>query len=126
MGDFLGLARLALEEALREKNEMKRQLDGMQGELDRARGLESTMTSALTLAQKAADELKAGAHQQAEAILREAEQAAVKLAVQAESEAQEFRTQISILQATRDRFETEFRAVLAGYIEWLDRQRSAA
>ena len=121
---FLQSAREALEEALREKSELKRQLDAMQEHVDRVRALEASMTGALTLAQKAADKLKAGAHQQAKMILREAEQTGVKIAVQAENDAQKFRMEIALLQSTKDRFESEFRSVLVSYIEWLDRHKS--
>lgn len=114
----------ALETALKEKCELQRKVETLQEEVDRVRKIESTMTEALTLAQRSADEHKANAHRQAEMILSEAEQARVRLTVEAQREAERYRADAALVQATRDRFETEFRAMLASYAEWLDRRKS--
>lgn len=122
--EFVKLASESLELALREKSELQRRVNTLQEEVDRVRRIETTMTEALTLAQKSADEVRAAAHKQAEAILQEAEQARVKMTVDAQKEAEKYRADVELLQATRDRFEAEFRAVLNVYEELLDRRKS--
>lgn len=114
----------ALEEALKQKSDMQHQIDGLQAEVDRVRKIETAMTNALMLAQKSADELRAGAHRQAEMILQEAEQSRVRMTVEAQTHAEKYRTEIALLSATKDRFESEFRAILSGYMEWLERRKT--
>ncbi len=81
------------------------------------------MSSALTIAQQTADELRANAHQQAEMILKEAEQGRVKMMVDAQKEVERLRREIAMLESARDRFESEFRTTLVGYLDWLDKQK---
>lgn len=123
--DFVKSVREALEQALSERCELQRRADALQDELDRIRKIESTMANALTLAQKSAEELRATAHQQAELILQEAEQSRVKMSVDAQREVESLRKEIDSLTGTRDRFEAEFRSVLAAYQDLLDRRRIA-
>lgn len=119
--EFLRVAREALEEALKERNELQRRVETLEEEVERVRKIEATMTSAITLAQRSADELRVNAHRQAEMTLREAEQERVRMTVEAQKEAERYRGEIALLQATRDRFRAEFRALLSGYTEWLER-----
>jgi len=122
--EFIKSASDALESALKEKAELQRRIDALQEEIEQVRAMKSAMTDALTLAQKSADEVRASAHKQAEVILQEAEQSRIRMTTDVQRDAEKFRTEIALLEATRDRFETEFRAMLNGYIEWLDKQRS--
>ena len=87
------------------------------------RKIESTMTEALTLAQRSADELRVAAHKQAETIIQEAEQSRVRMTADAQTEAERYRADVELLQATRDRFESEFKAMLGVYQDWLDRRK---
>ncbi len=114
----------ALEEGLRERIELEKRIESLQEEIGRYRKIESTMTQALTLAQKAADEAKANAHRQAEMIVAEAEQARVKMTVETQKEAEKCRCEISLLESARDRFEAEFRAMLSSHAEWLDKRKA--
>ena len=122
--EFVRSAGEALEGALREKCELLRKIDQLQEDVDRVRKIESTMTEALTLAQKSADEVRAAAHKQAEAILQEAELARVRMSVDAQKEAEKYRADVELLQATKARFESEFRAMLDVYHDWLDKRGS--
>lgn len=121
--DFIKSAGVSLEEALREKCELQRKIDQMQEEIDRMKSIESTMSEALTLAQKAADEIKVSAHKQAELILQEAEQARVQMNIDAQKAVERFRIDAELLEVTRDRFESEFRAMLGRYSDWLDKRK---
>lgn len=113
-----------LEAGVQEKIELQRKIEALQKELNAFRKIESTMTGALTLAQKSADEVKANAHRQAEMIVAEGEQSRVRMTVETQKEAEKYRSEISLLQSARDRFDAEFRAVLSSYIEWLDKRKS--
>ncbi len=122
---FLRSVTQALEDALREKNDLQRKIDALQDEVDRMRKIESAMTEALTLAQRTAEDVKTHAHRQAEMIVAEAEQARVKMTVEAQREAEKYRAEIALLQASRDRFESELRALLQGHLDWLDKRGSS-
>jgi len=124
--EFVRAAREALEGVLAEKTALQRRLEAIEEDVARVRKIESTLSNALTMAQRSADELKANAHQQAEMILREAEQARVRMTVDAQQETEKLRTEAALLESARDRFEAEFRALLGGYSEWLDKRSAAA
>lgn len=113
-----------LDEALREKSELLRRIEALEEEVERVRKIESTMTDALTLAQKTADEVKANAHRHAEMIVAEAEQARVRMTVEAQKEVEKTRSEIEMLHSARERFDAEFRAMLRGYLDWLDRRNA--
>ncbi len=121
--DFLHSAGEALELALREKADLQRKLEALQEEVDQVREMKTALTQALTVAQKSADDLRSTAHKQAEMILQEAEQSRVRLTTEVQIEAEKRRAEIALLQATKDRFEVEFRAMLTSYSEWLDRRQ---
>ena len=123
--EFMRAAREALEEALKANNELKHKLESLQDEVSRVRTIESTLADTLVLAQKSADETKAASHKQAEAILKEAEQARVQIMLDTQKQAEKCRSEISLLEATKDRFESEFKATLSGYLDWLDKRQNA-
>lgn len=124
--EFVRSVRESMEELIRQKTELQRKVDTIEEELERIRKIESAMSTALTVAQQSADELKTSAHQQAEMILREAEQGRVQMAVDAQREIERLRTDIALLQSTRDRFESELRTMLMGYLDWLEKRKHAA
>jgi cell division initiation protein len=112
----------ALDEAVRDRRELQRRVEGMEDEVGRVKRMEAAISDALTLAQKTAEETRANAHKQAELILAEAEQSRVKMTVEAQKETERYRADIELLQATKERFEIEFRSLLEVYSEWLDRR----
>ena len=120
--EFIRAAGEALELALRDKADLQRRLDALQEEVDQVRVIKTALTDALTVAQRSADELRVNAHKQVELILQEGEQSRVKLMVDVQADAEKCRAEIALLQATRDRFEIEFRAMLASYGEWMERR----
>ena len=121
--EFVRSVQESLDQAVTEKAELQRRVDMLQEDIDRVRKIESSMSSALTLAQKSADEIKTAAHQQAELILREAEHSRVKMVVDAQKETERLRSEIAILEDARERFECEFRASLQGYLDWLEKRK---
>ena len=123
--NFVREARETIELLIQEKSDLQRANDGLRSEVDRYRKIESTLSDAISLAQKAADEAIAGAHRQAGLIVQEAEVARVRLTVDAQREAERYRAEIALLQATRDRFEAEFSALLGTYQQLMDRRRDS-
>jgi cell division initiation protein len=123
--EFVRSVRESMEEIIKDKTELQRKVDTIEDELERIRKIESAMSAALTVAQQSADELKANAHRQAEAIIKEAEQGRVQMTVNAQKEIERLRSEIAMLESTRDRFESEFRTTLVGYLDWLDKRRPA-
>ncbi|MCE5200043.1 MAG: DivIVA domain-containing protein [Armatimonadota bacterium] len=121
---FVQSVRQALEDVLKEKSDLLRKIDALQDEVDRVRKIESAMSEALTVAQKSAEEVRLNAHRQAELIVQEAEQSRVKTVAEAQQEAGKYRADIALLQATRDRFEAEFKGMLSSYMEWLQKHSS--
>lgn len=121
--EFVREACEALESALHEKCELQHKIDELQTEVDRIHKIEAAMSEALTLAQRSADEVRAAAHKQAEAILKEAEQARVQMTIEAQREVERFRADAELLRTTRDRFESELRATLDMYNGWLDKRK---
>jgi cell division initiation protein len=121
--EFVRSVRESMEELIRDKTELQRKVDTIEDELERIRKIESAMSTALTVAQQSADELKSNAHLQAEMILKEAEQGRVQMMVEAQKEIEKLRGEMALLESTRDRFESEFRTTLMGYLDWLNKRR---
>lgn len=120
--EFVRCARESIEELIKDKSDLQRKVESLEEELERIRKIESAMSSALTIAQQSADELRTEAHKQAELIIKEAEQARVRMVIEAQQQAEKLRAEIALLESARDRFEAEFRAMLSGYSEWLDKR----
>lgn len=120
--DFVDSVSDALEAALQDRADLGRRLESLEEEIDQVREMKTTLANALAIAQRNADDLRANAHKQVELILKEAEQSRVRLVADVQTEAEKCRTEIALLQAQRDRFETEFRAMLSSYGEWLERR----
>lgn len=123
--EFVRLVMNALEDALKEKNEVERRLQALQDEMDGIKKIKTAISDALTLAQKSADEVKAAAHRQAELILQEAEQERMHKTIDAQNEAERYRADVALLQATKERFESEFKVMLGTYLEWLEKHKSS-
>lgn len=121
---FVSSATEALADALNENTALRRKIDALQEDLDRIRKIEATMTDALVLAQKSADELKANAYRHAEMIVQEAEQARVRMMVEAQKDLEDRRMELAHLEFDRNRFESEFRALLSSYLEMLGKTGS--
>lgn len=122
----LDSVRQTLEEMLRERSELQKKLDAATQEIERVRKIESTMTEALTLAQKTADETKANAHRKAEMIVSEAEQERVRMTIEAQQEKEKHRAEIKLLEDAKARFELELRSLIKNHLDYLDRTAAAS
>jgi cell division initiation protein len=123
---FVQSVKESLEQALTEKAELQRKLEIAQSELERIKKIESTMSSALTLAQKTADEIRANARRQAEIIIQEAEQTRVRMTIDAQREIERLRAEIGRLEAVRDRLAAELSSTLEAFKDLLEKRIIAA
>ncbi|MDH7600544.1 MAG: DivIVA domain-containing protein [Armatimonadota bacterium] len=119
---FVQSVKEALEQALTEKSELQRRLETVQEELDRIRKIEATMSSALTIAQRTADEVRTNARRQAEMILQEAEQSRVRMTIEAQKEVERLQVEIAKLQGVRDRLIAELSSTLDAFKDLLERR----
>lgn len=120
---FVEEARKSLEQLIQEKSELQRACIQLQDEVQRVKAIESTLAQVLTNAQAVAEEVKANAHKQAETILAEAEVGRVRMTIESQQHVEKSRSEIALLEHTRDRFESELRGLITGYLEMLDRMK---
>ncbi|MGQ9456403.1 MAG: DivIVA domain-containing protein [Armatimonadota bacterium] len=119
---FVNSVRESLEQATAEKANLQRRLEAALEELERFRKIEATMSSALTLAQRAADDVRANARRQAEMILQEAEQSRVRMMIDAQREVERLNVEIGKLEALRDRLAAELLSTLEAFRDLLQRR----
>lgn len=120
---FVDESRRSIEQLIQEKSELQRVCSELQDEVTRVRGIESTLSAVLTTAQSVAEDVKANAHKQAETILQEAEVARVRMTIEAQQSLEKRRAEIGLLESTRNRFESELKGLVTGYLEMLDRMK---
>ena len=118
--DFVRRAASAMESCAQESADLKETVEQLTAEVRRVREIETTMTNALALAQKTADEVKANAHREAEVALREADQMVAQRLADGKEEMASLKAQIESFKEQRDRFESELRSLIRSYSEWLD------
>lgn len=89
-------------------------------EVGRFRELETTLKEAVLLGQRAADETRAAAHAEADAVLSEARAVARQLQQDAELQVQQMRQEVARLQAEREGLVAGLRALLEGFAARLE------
>lgn len=105
----------SMESLLTENAALREELDRQRVDLVGYRTQEETLREALLLAQRAADETRAAAHRQADAILEEARQAALAEKMAVQQKLSEMRWELEKLRQERQRFADEFRELLGRY-----------
>jgi cell division initiation protein len=109
--DFLQQVSDSLYRALEENQRQRAQMDDLRERLQHFQNSEDLMKKALLLAERAADETRQRAHQEADLLRREAEQ-------MLHTE----RAELEALRQSRNRMVAEFRAVLQAHLTLLDAQ----
>lgn len=109
-----------LEAQLIEIRRLQAQLKTAETELERLHSLESTMNSALLLAQKAADETRALAHKEGENIIESAKQEAREIKRSANESIRAQKWDAERLAAQNESFQMSFRALLQEHLRRLD------
>ena len=102
--EFLAAVSSTIEEMLQERSRLLGEMESLKQNLERYHNIEDNMQSALMLAQKTSEETIAGAHQKSELIIE-----------QAKHKAGLIEQDCSGIQARRDQFLLEFKALLETY-----------
>ncbi len=105
----------SLQAVLADNVSLREQLEVQDKVVERAKLEENTLKDAILLAQKAADETRAVAHQHAAAILEEARLAALAERVSVQQQVSELRWELERLKTEKKRFAEEFKAMLDRY-----------
>jgi cell division initiation protein len=124
--DFVRRVAADLEAALSECAAQKERLLSLQRELTQYREIEGTLRDALVLAQKAADETRTVARQQADLLLHEAQARVRDMDVQAHRRLDETDQHIERLRQERRRLVRDMRARLTAQLAWLDEEMEPA
>jgi cell division initiation protein len=111
--DYLREVSTDYEHALAANARLQEQLEGMERELERFQNLESTLKEALILAQTTANETRALAHRESEALLRDARAKADRMVEEAVSRTENLRQQ-------RLRVGFELRAMLRANLDGVE------
>ena len=112
--DFLQQTSDSLYRALEENQRLRAQLDDLRARLQHYQETENLIKNALLLAERTADDVRQRAHQEADLIRREAEDALRRE-----------RAELENMRQTRNRAIAEIRALLHAHMAMLDTQDSA-
>ncbi|MCS6948952.1 MAG: DivIVA domain-containing protein [Armatimonadota bacterium] len=111
--EFLAEVGADYEAVVVENAHLREQLAQAQQELERYRAIETTLKEALVLAQRTADELRASAHREVEAMRVQAE-------LQVRQQMEQYQKAIEDLRLARQRFAIELRTTLRGMLEFVE------
>lgn len=110
--EFLDEVLATLQSNVEELENLKKRIAEAEAAIGLHRANEDTLRNSIVLAQKSHDEIIAGAHREAEAIIREAQLKSVQVSAD-----------YARLQADRERFEFEFHALLRAFLDRLEAHR---
>ena len=117
---LLAVASNQLEAQLVELRRLTALLKSAEAELERFRTLETTLNSALVLAQKAGDETRANAHREADLIIETARQEAKEIKRSAQESVRALKWEAERLEDERHSFAHRFRSLLNEHLARLD------
>ncbi len=120
------LARVAdlLEELIRENQELKARIQGLEEENARLKEAEGELKRAVVAAERIARELKAQAEREAELIRKEAEAAKERVLSEAAEELRRLKLEIQRVKQEKDLVLGQVRALLQGFLQALERERA--
>lgn len=114
------------EQALRENERLRQELTRLEAALAQFRDLETSLKNTLISAQKATDDMKENATQEAARIVREAEGRAELIVQKAETRREELESDLSSLKSSRRDAEVSLEAIIATLNSTLDEFREQA
>jgi cell division initiation protein len=120
VNEFLDHVVRDYEAVLKENADLRQQLSGIGERIEQYKKLEETLKTTLVVAQNAADDVKAAAQREAEAIIRDARTRATEMASEAERQLKEYDDRISGLRREWDTFRARLRGMLQGQLALLD------
>jgi len=100
----------------------QKEVERLKGELARSRAEEAELKRAVVAAEKIAREVKAQAEREAELILKEAQAAKEKALREAVEQLARMRGELERLKKERELFKNQFKGLLLGYLESLDKE----
>lgn len=110
----------SLQQVLVENDRLRQDLELLRAEVERTRLAESTLKDALVLAQKAADDTRAAAQRQADAMIEEARNSAFAERGQQQQQLADLKWEIERTKVEKARFNDEFRSMLERYLRDID------
>ena len=111
--ELLSSAAVTIQSLLTDIQSLRDQNERLRFEHNLSRAQEDTLKQTLMLAQKTADETRAVAHREAEAILEEARQSSLAERVAGQQAVSEMRWEVERLRSERNRFQSEMRDLLS-------------
>lgn len=117
--DFLDRVVSDFEALLKQNAQLKDECEELRGRMDQYKQLESTLHGALIVAQETAEEVKQNARKEAQLIVREAEEEAVRRVRSAEQRIREVEEQLAQAQREAQAFRAQVRSQLEAQLELL-------
>jgi cell division initiation protein len=109
---FLAAAAKEMDRLLNRIRALEVSEKGLTSEVERFRGMETTLKEALLLAQRTADETRALAHQQADHILNETRARCASMQTESEQSLASLRTEIERLRIDRDNLVVQLKSLV--------------
>ena len=117
--DFLDRVVADFENLLKQTAEMRDELELLHGRVDQYKQLENTLHGALMVAQETAEEVKQSARREAQLIVREAEEEALRRVHAVELRAQDAEVRLTALERDSAAFRAQLRSQLETQLELL-------
>ncbi len=112
----------SFEEVWREREDLRDEVERLEGELSRHKDLETLLRNTLMSAERSADELKAQARREAALIVEEARLSAREITARAEGEREHVRGETRRLKALESEMRAQYRAFLVASLDRLERE----
>lgn len=122
--EFLRMVSETVQHLLEENRTLQEERERLLERLHFYEGMERQLRDALIIAERAAEEFKEAARQEAELILAQARQEAERIKDEAKKQVWERFSEVERLQQTRQRMMVELRHLLQTYLEMLERFES--
>lgn len=110
------------EHLYRENIDLKEMVDDLKSKIDQYQLIEETLRNTMILAQETAEEVKNSARQQANLIIREAEQQEIQIRSRIKEETQVELRNLAILKNQAEYFKCQFKSFLNGLLELAEKQ----
>lgn len=120
--DFLEVVASELTEVIKERNTLKGYVAGYRAKLDEFKKREEEFVSALTAANKLAEDMKAQAVRESEAIIERAKMDAERIVADAHKEALQLEERIRGLRRMQRETVFKIRSSIEGYLRFLDEE----
>ena len=117
--DFLDRVVADFETLLKQNQQLRDEVEELRSRVEQYRQLENTLHSALIVAQETAEEVKQSARKEAQLIVREAEEDALRIAKAAEARVREAEERLAQMQREAQAFRAQLRSLLESHLELL-------